>query len=65
MRVKVDWDLCQGHAVCASEAPEVFAFDKESSQVRVLMQSPPEELRAQVAAAVKYCPTQALSIEAE
>ncbi len=65
MQVKVDWDLCQGHAVCASEAPEVFGFDKERSQVRVLMESPPEKLRAQVAAAVKYCPTRALSIEAE
>ncbi len=65
MRVRVDWDLCQGHAVCASEAPEVFAFDKESSQVRVLLERPPEELRAQVTAAVKYCPTRALSIEAE
>ncbi len=65
MRVKVDWDLCQGHAVCASEAPEVFALDKESSQVRVLMECPPEEVRARVAAAVKYCPTRALSIEAE
>ena len=40
MRVKVDWELCQGHAVCASEAPEVFAFDKESSQVRVLLERP-------------------------
>ena len=65
MRVKVDWDLCQGHAVCASEAPEVFAFDKESSQVRVLLERPPEELRAQVVAAVKYCPTRALAIEEE
>ncbi len=65
MRVKVDWDLCQGHAVCASEAPEVFAFDKESSQVRVLLERPPEELRVQVAAAVRYCPTRALSIEVE
>ncbi len=65
MRVKVDWDLCQGHGVCASEAPEVFAFDKERPQVRVLMQRPPEELRTRVAAAVKYCPTRALSIEEE
>ncbi len=65
MRVKVDWDLCQGHAVCASEAPEIFAFDKESSQVRVLLERPPEELRAKLAAAVHYCPTRALSIEAE
>ncbi len=65
MRVQVDGDLCQGHGVCASEAPEVFAFDKKRSKVRVLLERPPEELRTQVAAAVKYCPTRALSIEAE
>ncbi len=65
MRVRVDWDLCQGHGVCASEASEVFAFDKKSSQVRVVLERPPEELRAHVAAAVKYCPTRALSFEEE
>ena len=24
MRVVVDWELCQGHGACKSEAPEVF-----------------------------------------
>jgi ferredoxin len=24
MRVKVDLELCQGHALCQEEAPEVF-----------------------------------------
>jgi sterol 14-demethylase len=62
-RVKVDWDLCQGHGVCATEAPEVFAVDKEKSSVRVLRESVPSELRAKLEAAVKYCPTHALSIE--
>jgi sterol 14-demethylase len=62
-RVKVDWDLCQGHGVCATEAPEVFAVDKEKSCVRVLREAVPSELRAKVEAAVKYCPTRALSIE--
>jgi sterol 14-demethylase len=62
-RVKVDWDLCQGHGVCATEAPEVFAVDKEKSSVRVLRESIPPELRAKAEAAVKYCPTHALSIE--
>jgi sterol 14-demethylase len=64
-RVKVDWDLCQGHGVCATEAPEVFAVDKEKSSVRVLCESVPSELRAKVEQAVKYCPTHALSIEVD
>jgi sterol 14-demethylase len=62
-RVEVDWDLCQGHGVCATEAAEVFAVDKEKSCVRVLRESVPPELRAKVEAAVKYCPTRALSIK--
>jgi sterol 14-demethylase len=62
-RVQVDWDLCQGHGVCATEAPEVFAVDREKSCVRVLREAVPAELRAKVEAAVKYCPTRALSIE--
>ena len=62
MRVRVDWDLCQGHGVCESEAPTVFEVPK-SGQVNVLVEGPGEDVRAQVEAAVKFCPTHALSIE--
>ena len=62
MRVVVDWDLCQGHGACKSEAPEVFDVDEQNSVVIVLQESPPEALRTSVLAAVKYCPTRALSI---
>ena len=63
MRVKVDWDLCQGHGVCAEEAPEVFAVDHSESRVRLLEEAPADALRAKVEAAVRYCPTRALSLE--
>jgi sterol 14-demethylase len=62
-RVKVDLDLCQGHGVCATEAPEVFAVDREASRVVLLREDVPDELRAKVERAVRYCPTRALSIE--
>jgi ferredoxin len=65
MRIKVDFDLCQGHGVCKGEAPEVFGFDPERQQVALLDERPPEALRAKVAAAVRFCPTLALSIEEE
>ena len=65
MRVAVDLGLCQGHGVCESEAPEVFAVSKATNQVELLVESPAEELRAQVEMAVKYCPTGALSIREE
>jgi len=62
MKVVVDLDLCQGHGVCASEAPEVFAVDPAESRVVVLDESPPEALRTRVEAAVRYCPTRALRL---
>lgn len=64
MRIVVDRDLCQGHGVCESEAPEVFAVPKHG-QVEIKDGTPPEELRAKVALAVKYCPTHALTIVEE
>ena len=62
MKIDVDLDLCQGHGVCAGEAPELFALDATTSKVVVLEANPPEALRAKLAAAVKYCPTRALRI---
>ena len=62
MKIVVDRDLCQGHAVCESEAPEVFSVPKNGT-VEVLDERPSDDLRAKVEAAVKYCPTHALRIE--
>lgn len=62
MRVEADMDLCQGHQMCMLEAPEVFGFDEEADQVRILQEHPDESLRAQVSSAVRYCPTRALGI---
>jgi ferredoxin len=61
MRIVVDRDLCQGHGVCQSEAPEVFDVPK-SGQVDVRDETPALELRKKVEMAVKYCPTHALRI---
>jgi sterol 14-demethylase len=62
-RIVVDRDLCQGHGVCESEAPEVFVVERKATTVTVLAETPPETQRAAVEAAVRYCPTHALSIE--
>jgi sterol 14-demethylase len=61
VRIVVDRDLCQGHAACEGEAPEVFSVSKKGD-LTILQPEPPEELRGAVELAVKYCPTQALSI---
>jgi ferredoxin len=61
-RVVVDEVLCQGHAVCESEAPDVFEVPKHGKVV-VLDATPPDSLRAAVQQAVTYCPTHAIKIE--
>ena len=63
MRVRADLDLCQGHAMCELEAPEVFGYDKRTDRVLVLDETPPAEQREAVARAVTYCPAMALSVE--
>ncbi len=65
MKIKVDIDLCQGHSVCLGEAPEVFDVvdvDDGYPRVKVLQANPPEELRAKVERAAKYCPNSVITI---
>lgn len=64
MKIRVDTDLCQGHAMCVLEAPDVFAFDgKTDATVRLLDAQPDEAQREAVVRAVRYCPTMALSVD--
>ncbi|HMI83490.1 MAG TPA: ferredoxin [Polyangiaceae bacterium] len=62
MRVVIDWDLCQGHAICMGEAPEVFEVG-EDGELKILQERPPESLRSKVELAVRYCPTGAITLE--
>ncbi len=61
-RIVVDRDLCQGHAVCQSEAPDVFQVSK-AGELTILDHRPPDDARAAAEAAVRFCPTHALSID--
>lgn len=60
-RAEVDADLCQGHAMCELEAPDVFTVPKRGI-VEITDPEPPDELRQDVERAVEMCPTRALSI---
>lgn len=60
-RVEVDLDLCQGHAMCALEAPDYFRVPKRGT-VEILDTAPPDEARIDIERAVESCPTRALSI---
>ncbi len=62
--ITLDADLCQGHGVCESEAPQVFAVSRDGI-LTVLDTSPPEDLRPAVELAVRYCPTRAIHITEE
>ncbi len=61
MKITIDYDLCEGNAVCMKVAPEVFAVDDEDRAVLV-DENPSEDLRDKVEAAVRRCPRQALAL---
>ncbi len=61
MKIVIDMDLCEGNALCAKIAPEVFAVG-EDDKASLINNNPGEELRAKIETAVRRCPRQALSI---
>ena len=66
VRVRVDRELCQGHALCREEAPEVFEVIEragEYDQVKLLQERPPEALRAKVTAAARHCPNRVIRVQ--
>ncbi len=62
MKVVVDLSMCDLHGLCVDAAPEVFQIG-DDGQLHVLMESPPDELRAKVTKAVRECPTGAISLD--
>jgi ferredoxin len=65
LRVEIDRELCRGHGACMDAAPDVFLVIERAGahgQTSLLSESPPEESRAQVEAAVRACPNGALKI---
>jgi sterol 14-demethylase len=62
VRIVVDRDLCQGHGVCESEAPDVFSVSGKG-ELTVVDDTPAESMRSMVEQAVAFCPTKALRIE--
>jgi ferredoxin len=61
MRVKIDWDACEGNGICMSVAPTVFELDDED-QMHLLIEEPSESLRAQVEQAAAGCPKAAITV---
>ena len=62
MRIKVDYELCQGNGLCIDAAPELFHMYDEDDQVRVSHESPPEDLYEKAKEAKRLCPTLAITL---
>lgn len=62
MKIVVDFDQCQSHALCTQSAPEVFAIN-DQGLLDVKLERPGEELREKVERAARECPTAAIRIE--
>lgn len=60
MKVAVNYDRCEGHAVCVGLAPSVFAISDDDEQVRVIDENPGEAIWKGVILAAKRCPTKAI-----
>jgi ferredoxin len=60
MKVVVDADACQGHGVCCSLCPEVFALTDDGYAVVLVTEVPPEHEEA-ARAAVNQCPVRAIT----
>jgi ferredoxin len=63
VKLVVDRDLCQGHAMCVLEDPDVFVVPRGADQVTLLDDNPDESHREGVENAIRFCPTAALSVE--
>ena len=61
MRVIVDFNLCESNALCAGLAPAVFEVG-EDDYLRILDETPSEDMRPEVEAAAAACPKQAIKI---
>ena len=61
MKIDVDYTRCTGHGLCELEAADIFEVG-EDGLVGLLIDEPGEEYREQVQAAIKVCPTVALSL---
>ncbi|MAC27730.1 MAG: cytochrome P450 [Myxococcales bacterium] len=62
VRVRIDRQLCVGHAVCVSEAPKIFRL-AESGEAELIEAHPPAEQYALLARAAEHCPNQAIVVE--
>lgn len=62
MRVEIDEDRCQGHALCAMYAPNIFDTRADDGHAFVTRDEVPESEAEAVNRAAAGCPEQAISL---
>lgn len=62
MKVRVDPDKCQGHTLCAMEAPEAFELSEFDGHSTARFELVPTELEPKVRDAAATCPEQAIIV---
>ena len=63
MKIAVETDRCQGHALCHMNAPELFAADDVDGHAIVLVDGVPPDLRDVARGAMRACPERAISLD--
>jgi len=63
MHVRIDRVACAGVGTCAMTAPKVFAVNDDDGLVVLLDPEPDDSQRADIDAAVLFCPNQALTVD--
>lgn len=62
MRLELNREACQGHAVCGMVAPDLVDFDDVEGTAVLLFDVIPNGLEAAAQAAANGCPERALTI---
>jgi len=65
LKIQLDRDLCQGHAVCVGEAPDVFRIGDDGKVELALDGDLPLSLYGKVHEAAQYCPTRTIKLRYE
>ena len=65
LKLTLDRDLCQGHAVCVGETPEVFRIGDDGKVELALAGEVPLALYGKIHEAAQYCPTRAIKLHYE
>lgn len=61
MKIDIDWDRCEGHGICAEQAPDVFSLDDEGDLHYAYDGGDvPDGLAAGARSAIGACPVAAL-----